>query len=292
MGVRESWGPQYAALAAGAGDAASRHFAWQVTGDTAHLEALYAEQAAASRLREYINTHGSLWIDRVNVPNAEIQRARLGGIAIVRNFVYPGHAVSWRFSDPAAEGHVAIVVPRATPDHLQVRAYNLDTAPLTAAMTGWDVEPGTWSMSVNGGPARNVAFERTVSVDVTFAPRATTTIELRLVSKGVPYWSRPDLGLTARDVRVSGRTIRVTVHSVGAVDAPASAVVIRDASGKTLASAPVPAIKAPVDLRPKTADVTLTLPAGKSLQGASVAVEMRGALPEITRRNNIVQGGF
>jgi len=292
MGVRETWGRQYPMLAAIGGDATSRHLAWQVTGDTAHLETLYADQAAAARLREYINTHGSLWIDRVNVPNAEIQRARLGGIAIVRNFIYPGHAVSWRFPDSAAEGRVAILVPRSTPDHLQIQAYNIETAPVTAAMTGWDVEPGTWSMSVNGGPARNVAFERTASVDVTFAPRATTTIEMRLVSKGVPYWSRPDLGLSAGDVKVSGRAVRVRVHSVGAVDAPASAVVIRDAAGRTLASAQVPAIKAPVDLRPKTADVTLTLPAGTSLQGAFVAVEMRGALPEITLRNNVVKGVF
>jgi hypothetical protein len=54
----------------------------------------------------------------------------------------------------------------------------------------------------------------------------------------------------------------------------------------------VPALRAPIDLRPKTADVVLTVPAEASLRGASVAVEMRGSLPEITLRNNVVSGVF
>jgi hypothetical protein len=292
MGVRDTWGPQMPVLAASSGDSASRHFAWQVTGDTKYLEDLYADQAKAARLREYINTQGSLWIDRVNVPDAEIQRARLGGVAIVRNYVYPGHAVSWRFADPGAEERVAILVPQATPELVRITAYNLDTKPVAAAMTGWNVDPGEWSMRVNGAPAQAVAFERTKSVDVAFAPRATTTIELRLVSKGVPYWSRPDLGISERDVRVSGRKVRVTVHSLGAVDAPPAMVTIRDAAGKAIANTPVPALRAPVDLLPKTADVVLTVPARANLQGASVTVEMRGTIPEITLRNNVVKGVF
>jgi len=93
-------------------------------------------------------------------------------------------------------------------------------------------------------------------------------------------------------VRVDGRTVHVRVHSVGAVDAPGSTVVIRDEAGRTLASVPVPAIAAPADLRPKTADVVLTMPAGTPPRGATVAVEMRGVLPEITLRNNVVKGVF
>ena len=290
MGVRGTWGKQIPAMLAlvADGNAALRHFAWQATGNTKYLEDLYTDQARTTLLREYINTQGSLWIDRINVPDQELQRARLGGIALVRNYVFPGHVVSWAFAEPDAEERVAILVPQATPDHVTISAYNLDTKTVQAAMTGWDVDPGTWSMSVNGGAAQMVAFERTKSLDVTFAPRATTTIELRLVSKGVPYWSRPDLGIAERDVRVTGRSVRVRVHSVGAADAPASTVTVRDAAGKAIATSPVPALKAPVDLVPKTAEVTLTLPTGASLQGGSVTVEMRGPLPEITLRNNSV----
>jgi hypothetical protein len=133
-----------------------------------------------------------------------------------------------------------------------------------------------------------VAFERSTGVDVTFAPRATTAIELRLASKGVPYWSRPDLGITGNDVRVSGASMHVTVHSLGAVAAPAARVVVRDAEGRELARAAVPALQAPLDLRPRTATVTVKLPAASATHG-SVTVELAGGAPEITQQNNLVR---
>ena len=49
--------------------------------------------------REWINTEGSLWIDRVTdsagpmFVNTELQRARFGGVALIRNHIYPGNAV-------------------------------------------------------------------------------------------------------------------------------------------------------------------------------------------------------
>src|SRR4029079_59124 len=61
------------------------HLAWQATGNVRFLEQLYAAQVEEAALREYINTEGSLWIDRVFVPSRELQRARLGGIALSRN---------------------------------------------------------------------------------------------------------------------------------------------------------------------------------------------------------------
>jgi len=135
---------------------------------------------------------------------------------------------------------------------------------------------------------RTDSFERSTSLDFTFPPHTTTILELKLVTKGVPYWSRPDLGLDREDVKVEGNRMKVTVHSLGSVDAPASKVVLRDKAGKVLASASVPSIKAPIDLFPKTASVVLMLPAGAELKGGSVTVESSGKLPEITQMNNRV----
>ncbi|MEO8677486.1 MAG: hypothetical protein ABI665_00475, partial [Vicinamibacterales bacterium] len=286
LSLRQEWGPAIQALST---DPAMRHFAWQASGDTRHLERLYSDQIAASAVREYINTEGSLWIDRVTVNDAELQRARLGGIALVRNSTYPGHAVSWSFEAPDAEEQVAILVPEATPQHVRIAGYNLGTTAVTARMTAWDVEPGTWRVT-QGASVRTVDLERTGELAIIFAPSAATEIELTLVSKGVPYWSRPDLGIAAGDVRVSGDTITVTVHSLGAVDAPASRVVVKHRDGRTLASAPVRPLQAPIDLRPKRATVRLRVPRGTDLAGASVTVESRGAIPEITQRNNQVRG--
>jgi len=80
----------------------------------------------------------------------------------------------------------------------------------------------------------------------------------------------------------------VTVHSVGAVNAPASRVLVLGRDGKTIATAKVPALKAPVDLTPKTAQVSIAIPAGADLKGATVSVECGGKTPEITMMNNSV----
>jgi hypothetical protein len=279
--------------------------AWQATGDTSYLNKVYASQIQTAHEREFINTKGSLWIDRIYFNNGELQRSRLGGVALMRNYCYPGNAVSWRFEAPANDQSVAILVPEATPDHVKIMAYNLDSVPVKAHMTGWEIDPGQWTMTQgtqpgigNAPPAadaaakdvstQTIAFERSKDVEITFPPRTTTVIELKLSSKGTPYWSRPDLGIDPEDVKVDGQNMHVTVHSVGAIDAPASKVVLRGHDGKTIASADVPALKAPVDLTPKTAQVTLAVPAGADLKGASVTVECGGGVPEITLMNNRV----
>ena len=255
--------------------------AWAATGDTSYLEKVYVSQIQTAKEREFINTEGSLWIDRVYFNNGELQRSRLGGVALMRNYCYPGNAVSWRFDSPANDQSVAILVPEATPDHVKIIAYNLDRVPVTAHMTGWEVDPGEWTMTQGtqagignapptpDAPVQNlearsaVAFERSKSIAIAFAPRTTTVIELTLKTKGTPYWSRPDLGIDPEDVKIDGGKMTVTVHSVGSVDAPASKVVLRDKTGKTIATADVPALKAPLDLSPKTAEITLAIPSGE-----------------------------
>lgn len=280
-------------------------FAWQVTGDTSYLDKVYASQIQTAQEKEFINTKGSLWIDRIYFNNGELQRSRLGGVALMRNYCYPGDVVSWRFYKPANDQSVAILIPEGTPDHIKIIAYNLDPVPVTAQMTGWEIDPGQWTMTQGtqqgigdatpapDAPLENltthtVAFERSSSLNITFAPHTTTVIELKLVSKGVPYWSRPDLGIDPEDVKVESGRMTVTVHSLGSVDAPGGSVVLRDRAGKTLATAEVPALKAPLDLEPKTAAVSFALPANADYKGGSVTVECSGKLPEITQMNNSV----
>jgi hypothetical protein len=178
--------------------------------------------------------------------------------------------------------------------------YNLDANPVKTQMTGWEIDPGKWEITqgtrgnAETDPVENVStrsenFERSTSLDFTFAPHTTTVLELKLVEKGVPYWSRPDLGIGADDVKVEGSRMNVTVHSLGAVDAPASRVVLRDSAGKVIAIAHADALKAPLDLLPKTEVVSLRLPRVAEWKGGSVSIEIGGKLPEITQMNNRVQ---
>ena len=83
--------------------------------------------------------------------------------------------------------------------------------------------------------------------------------------------------------------MKVTVHSLGSVDAPAAKVVLRDRNGKVLATGHSPALKAPLDLVPKTAVDSTQLPANADWKGGNVTIESTGKLPEITQKNNRVQ---
>lgn len=164
-------------------------------------------------------------------------------------------------------------------------------------MTAWDVEPGRWQftqgLDANGDDeadgvnvGRRVDLERAGSVDLIFAPQATTVLNLTLIDKGIPYWARPDLGIGPDDIVVKGRTISVTVHSLGGIDSAATDLVWLDDAGKPLASTSIPKLKAPTDLLPKKITVTMTAPADRNLNGGSVVLDPDGKTTEITRLNN------
>ena len=165
LNLRDTWGKQLltaagpasttrlAITAAQSTTGSAETFAWQVSGDTKYLDRLYSAQLEAESNREWINTEGSLWIDRVTdsagpmFVNTELQRARFGGVALVRNHIYPGNAVSWRFAAPATPSSVGILIPEATPEHMKIIVYNLDAAPVAATMTGWEIDPGKWEIT-------------------------------------------------------------------------------------------------------------------------------------------------
>jgi hypothetical protein len=182
---------------------------------------------------------------------------------------------------------------------MKIMVYNVDPIPVKAHVTGWEIDPRKWEITqateanpesaLDNVSTRTEDFERSKTLDFTFAPHSTTVLEFKLVSKGVPYWSRPDVGIDPEDVKVDGHRVTVTVHSLGSVGAPASKVVLRDGSGKIVATAVVPPIKAPLDLQPKTAVASMVLPPNLDWKGGSVTVETDDSVPEITQLNNTVQ---
>jgi Concanavalin A-like lectin/glucanases superfamily len=320
LAVRETWGAKIlggerglptegkAAVADGRGspkpstDRSTQggHFNWQLSGRKAALESLYAGQIEEMALGDFINTEGSLWSDRVGVPTTELQRARLGGVALARNATFPGHVVSWKFHAPATAENMAILMPDATATGFKVIAYNLSATPVQAAMTGWNIDPGLWEIA-QGVDAndddvadqmpetRTAVFERTRSVELTFAPRVITVLTFKLKTPATPYWQRPDLGIDPEDVVVQGREVHVTVHSLGSVPSAATEVVLRDNGGKVLTTGKLSALAAPTDLLPKTGQVILLLPAGAQYAGSAVEIDPGHKLEEITTLNNVVK---
>jgi hypothetical protein len=299
-GLRGSFGSRIAAstLPTDANDF-FRHIAWQMTGNKAYLESYYADQIQASALREYINTEGHPWSDRAVVANRELQRSRLGGIALVRGAIVSGHAVSWNFKAPATEESVAILIPESTPSAIKIIVYALEPKTVDATLTAWGIEPGQWQVSqgvdTNGddmadGEAtiRQLQLERGGSVPLSFPGRKTTILMLRLRSGATPYWKRPDLGIGKDDVIVEGNTLKVQVHSLGAVAAPASTLALVK-NGITITRVPIPPIDAPLDLMPRRSEVILAIPPGTDLRGCSVQIDPDGKITEVTLANNRIE---
>jgi hypothetical protein len=299
LGKREAWGPDAVKRGAGAGASNfDRYIAWQVSGDKRFLETLYGEEIRAANQRMYMMTEGHWWSDRVEIPSELLQRSRLGGVALKRNWIWPGATVSWRFDRPEAAEQVAILVPGATPTHFKVVAFNTADRPVKAAMTGWNVTAGDWTMTsgvdANGDDradapqSRTVSLEKSSSVDVVFAPRQTTVMTFDLAKAGPPTEGRADIGIGADDVKLAGRSLQVTVHSLGALDAPAGSLTIEDAAGKVVAHVATPPLKAPRDLKPKTAVVRLSLPVGFDPKSARIRVALPDGVREVTQLNNVV----
>jgi uncharacterized glyoxalase superfamily protein PhnB len=165
-------------------------------------------------------------------------------------------------------------------------------------MTAWDIEPGAWEIvqgiDTNGDEKadtvlskRTVTLERSKSIDLTFDPRKTTVLTLKLISKSTPYAQRPDLGIGLNDVVLKENMIHVRLHSLGSVAAPATKVALLQ-DGKTVAIAPVPELQAPNDLVPKIADILLPVPPSANLQKCTLQVDPEYKLNEITLMNNTV----
>jgi hypothetical protein len=292
LGERGTWGAAFKADAdKGSRDPFTLYQAWRTSGDTSYLEKLYTDEITTAEERMWMMTEAHWWSDRVELFSDILQRSRLGGMALRRNQMFPGHVVSWRFDTPTAAEDVGLLISDATPRHFKVTAYNLTDKPMHAVMTGWDVTAGRWkvSRSVAGSadPVQSIAFERTAGVDMIFAPSQTTTWEFTLDVAIDPVIQRADLGIGADDVKPDKHGLRVTVHSLGARGASPARVVLEDADGRELAQASTPALQAPTDLQPKTAQVQLASRAGWKT-GMRVRVIATAGEAEITLLNNTV----
>jgi hypothetical protein len=259
-----------------------RYIAWQMSGDKKYLEDLYADEIQTASQRMYMVTEGHWWSDRVELFSDLLQRSRLGGMALRRNQMFPGHLVSWRFGAPTEAESVAILIRDPLPTKFAVEAYNLSAKPIKATMTGWMIAPGTWKMSGKGIKTRTFTFERSAGVNLVFAPYRTTLVNFELVSPEPSTADRPDIGIGPDDVKLEAGKVAVTVHSLGAVDASAGTATLLDAKGRTLASVAIPPIAAPLDLEPRTARIELPLKPG----AVRVRIVLDGGVREVTRLNN------
>jgi len=275
---------------------------WQETGDNDILAKLYADDVRQDMHRMYFLTEAEAWSDRVAVPSDLLQRARMGGVAHLRNRYYPGNLVSWRFSGPDLAQQVGILIPHGNPDRFRVIAYNLSDQPITASMIGGELKPGLWQIrsGVDGngdnqadsfGPTQTVRLEKGLGTELVFLPHQAIVYDFDLAQPGDDPATRPDIGISIDDLRRRGERLIARVHSLGAKPTPPGLITVNGPNGKQLAQAHFAGLEPPVDLQPKTEDVSLRLPVGTPRGGLTVTLTLDGGIREVTKANNQVRTG-
>lgn len=271
------------------------HGAWAATGDKTYLERLYDGLRKDAQFRMPMMTEDHWWVDRVEIPTMELQRQRLGGVALWRNAIVPGHLIGWRFDQDDDAEKLAVLVREPGPNGFRILAHNLSDAPIHAILTGAGVASGRWVMTQgidsNGDDRAEspsspsaVDFGRDRTLDLNFAPGVTTVIELKLDGPEIDIRTRPDLAIGFQGMRWRGDVLQVDIHSLGAIGTPAAQIQLVGANNEILAQTEAPSLEAPSDLKPRMTTAYLRVESGANTEGARVRI--LSTADEISKANN------
>jgi len=242
-----------------------QYLAWQLTGDKRYLEVSLA--CALSFLDEQMPalTWALPSTDRIPQPRETLDRMYLGGLATLRpghGPPYPEHAVSYKGLGES----VAALVTANQPGHVAILFFNADSSPREITLRFWQIPRGRFVLSQGtdrdgddriddaAAPAQELVLQRGDPIRVALPPRVGYVLDLRLIEALPTPGPRPDLAISRAEVKTDRNAghASIVVHNLGL--APAKNVVVRlvDArTGALMAEQTVPALEAPLDLRPR-----------------------------------------
>ncbi|MGQ9727508.1 MAG: CARDB domain-containing protein [Candidatus Fervidibacter sp.] len=267
---------------------------WLVTGDKRLLiEALKKDIAEIQRFWDMYTT-SEPYTDRVflyALTNATI--AYTGGYASRNKFNHT-HAVSW----DGFGTEFAALVQTARSNRLKAIVYNFANKPISGRVRVWTLEPGRYRVRIgvdkNGDEEVDVELsvdvlelQRAFAIPLSLPPKQVTVVEAEMVTPLPPLFPRPDLALSAQEVRVDGNHLIAPVHNIGSAKAPETTVLVRDRSGQVIHKSSVPSLEAPLDLKPKVYIIRIPLQP-TALSPIEVAVDPENNIAEIHEGNNFV----
>jgi len=266
--------------------------AWRATGDRKWLVEELKEVVRQQVRTRWLLTEAEPYTDRVPLPGRDLLcRMFLGDWTSGKSHV-PGHWVSW---EGGGLDYAALVV-EAAPKRLRALLHSFHPREQPMTMRVWRLPHGRYDVAIGvdrDDDGRSDEQLRREEMElwrhdgaVRFAaqPGRTLVIELSLLAPLEDVRTRPDLAIGPDDITVQEGAVLVTVHNIGGASAPPSGVEARAADGSLLGSARVPALAAPHDLQPRTAQVRVPLAqAGKP---AWVMLDPAAEVAEITEANN------
>jgi len=225
--------------------------------------------------------------------------AYTGAVSGMRDAAMPTFAVTYETETT----EFAALVTEAAPRRVRVWLYNFRNADMEIGLKFWRLQPGHYILSqgellAGEGPEQhrygwmeetNVTIaHRADGAVVTVPPGKVWVVDVRMDRPvTVPDYS-PDLAVSPRDTKVSGRSVTLTVHNIGNADAGTFTVALQAQDGegwKTIAHKTLTGLAAPKDLTPSRASVRFSL--AKPLPaGCRVILDPRDHLFEICETNN------
>jgi hypothetical protein len=266
--------------------------AWRITGDRIWLIEELKEVVRQQERTRWLATEAEPYTDRVRWAGERLLcRTFLGETTAQKSHV-PGNWISWEGGGTEFAG---LVVDKER-DHLKVLCYSFADAAREMKMRVWRPPHGRYHVAVgidrdNDWTADEIISERERelarfdAIEWSAQPATQYVIELRLIEELDDITSRPDLAMDPWDVRFADGAVTVTVHNIGGAATPASVAQVLDAAGSVVGEAEAPALEAPLDLQPRTAEVRIAV-AGEPQDGWRVSLDPTNAIAEITEVNN------
>jgi hypothetical protein len=210
-------------------------------------------------------------------------------------YIFPGNAISWE----SANGNIAALVRKATPNSLKVIAYNLAKSLQDVDMRVWELENGSYQVvegtDVNGDDQidvvttkRTLSLRRRVAIPLALRPRKVTIIEISQLQKGTPLWGLPDLAISREDLQYDAATDqgKLIIHNIGGKKSSSFTLVVENEKKAVLLRKEIDGLEAPVDLKPKTVSTELSGLRTRGARTLVLRIDPENKVEEITEENN------
>ncbi|MCZ7646039.1 MAG: hypothetical protein M5U26_12260 [Planctomycetota bacterium] len=278
-------------------DIDSFYVAWQCTGDmnflTEGLKLSYNDILWELPML----TVGEQSTDRVWLPQRLLNRVALGGPAMLRNELYPKHAVSWE----RASGRLAPMVRLQDRKRFEVWIVNLEEKEASVDLRVWRLDHGRyeWTEGADAdqdgafdapgtlAPPRTLELARFDAVPLKIPPRTVWFVTCKQLEALDDLRARPDLAVCVDDVAYDAQAgeLVVRVHNIGAKASGAYGIRITVGDHVALEQE-TESLEAPADLLPKIAEFRVAVPDGA--QTVRVELDAARKIPEIVEVNNEV----
>lgn len=239
--------------------------------------------------------------DRVWLPQRLVNRMALGDLSILRNEIFPKHAVSWEH----ASGRFAPLVRKHGEDSLEVELYNLEPQELTVNARIWELTPGWYQVSVKQKRGNQnedsrvdkdpkaqkifkVYLQRYSLLPIAVPAESSVQIEVTQLERGTPLEQLPDLAISPLDARYDkeSQELTVVIHNIGLVPSGAFVAEITVNGNKVLARE-LDSLSPPSEFR--TAKYQLVIPVKDWEDDVQVEIRRQAGGDEITLHNNVLK---